>query len=73
MADGSKATFEATTVDVKITGKASDLAELAADAITGSVDASGLGEGSHAVSVNLDLDSGFTATATTTNIVVTTE
>ncbi len=73
LADGSKATFETTTVDVKITGKASDLAELAADAITGSVDASGLGEGSHAVSVNLDLDSGFTATATTTNIVITTE
>ena len=73
LADGSKATFETTTVDVKITGKASDLAELAADAITGSVDASGLGEGKHTVSVSLDLTSGFSAETITTNLVITAE
>ena len=71
--DGSKAVFDATTVEVKITGKASDLADLVAENITGSVDVSGLGAGKHTVSVTLDLDSGISATAATTNITITTE
>lgn len=70
--DGSKAVFDATTVEVKITGKASDLQTLSRD-ITGSVDVSGLGAGKHTVSVTLDLDSGISATAATTNITITTE
>ena len=65
--------FDATTVEVKITGKASDLADLVAENITGSVDVSGLGAGKHTVSVTLDLDSGISATAATTNITITTE
>ncbi len=58
---------------MKITGKASDLAELAADAITGSVDASGLGEGKHTVSVSLDLTRDFQQKPITTNLVITAE
>ena len=73
LADGSKATFDAATVDIKISGKASDLAELVAENITGSVDVSGLGAGNHTVSVTLDLDSGISAAAATTNITITTE
>ncbi len=73
LADGSKAAFDAVTVDVKISGKASDLADLVAENITGSVDVSGLAAGDHSVAVTLDLDSGISAAAATTNITITTE
>ena len=67
---GLVGTFEKKSVTVSIHGLESDLDELDANAITGSVDASGLSEGTHTVTITLNLDDEFTAKTTTTDIVI---
>lgn len=62
--------FEKKSVTVSIHGLESDLDDLDATTITGSVDASGLSEGTHTVTITLDLDDEFTAKTTTTDIVI---
>ena len=58
------------SVTVSIHGLESDLADLDAGTITGSVDASGLSEGTHTVTITLDLDDEFIAKTTTADIVI---
>ena len=62
--------FEDKYVSVVISGLESELSQLKAASVTGSVDASGLSAGTHSVAVTLDLDEGIVARKASTNIVI---
>ena len=70
---GLTASFTATSISVTVKGPRTDLANLTASSITGSVDASGLTAGKHAVAVELILDSGLTADDVSTELEVKSE
>lgn len=53
---GYDVTMKNDTVSVSISGLASDLGNLSADSIKGVVDATGLGEGDHTLTIDLELD-----------------
>ena len=68
LSPGLVGTFQNKVVEVSVAGLESELSGLDAATITGSVDASGLSEGTHSVSVTLDLDEGLEAKTATTDI-----
>ena len=68
LSPGLVGTFQNKVVEVSVAGLESELSGLDAATITGSVDASGLSEGIHSVSVTLDLDEGLEAKTATTDI-----
>ena len=67
---GCQGKFESQTVTVSITGSGSEINELQAENITGSVDASGLTAGSHTVRVKLNLKEDLLTPETTTRLTV---
>ena len=62
------AEFMNSNIVVKLTGTQSQLDSISATEVAGFVDASGLSEGRHTVSVTLNLDEGITSSAVTTQI-----
>ncbi|SDB06303.1 CdaR family protein [Eubacterium oxidoreducens] len=56
LADGLESTFAKSTVKIKLMGNETDLEALTAGDITGTVDASGLGEGEYKLTIQLSLD-----------------
>ena len=62
------AEFTNDVIPVKVSGNRSLIEALKEGEVAGYVDASGLSEGDHTVSVNLDLDTGITASTATTQI-----
>lgn len=66
--DGYEASFADSTVSIVLTGYADDLSSVTAAELTGSVDASGLSEGEHKVSVKLTLPDGVKAQNASTKI-----
>ncbi|MCR5667039.1 MAG: hypothetical protein K6G01_09440 [Eubacterium sp.] len=56
LGDGLESAFKKDTVKITIMGNSEDLKDLSADEITGSVDASDLGEGTYKLSISLSLD-----------------
>ena len=62
------AEFTSDRISVRVTGTQSALDSINESEIAGYVDASGLSEGEHTVSVTLNLDEGITASATTAQI-----
>lgn len=62
--------FGGDSVTVAVTGSESEINGLSAENITGSVDASGLSEGSHIVSVKLNLKEDILVPALTTKLVI---
>lgn len=71
LADGLTVNFDASSVQVQITGDASTLASLSAADLTGYVDASGLTAGTHTMTVIWELSDGVRASTVTTNITIT--
>lgn len=69
--DGYEAAFEDSTVSIVLTGYEDDLASVSDSELTGSVDASGLSEGEHKVSVELTLPDGVKAQNVSTKITIT--
>jgi len=63
---GYEAEFEGNTVKVIIAGFASDLNDLDASKLTGTIDASGLKEGEHTLALKLDLPDQYSASGTQT-------
>ena len=63
---GYEAEFEGNTVKVIIAGFASDLNNLDASKLTGTIDASGLKEGEHTLALKLDLPDQYSASGTQT-------
>ncbi len=68
VAAGCRAHFTTETITVTIAGLERKLTAMSADAITGSVDCSGLSEGSHKVNVQFNLDEGLTAGTVTAEV-----
>ena len=54
--DGYKVSVTQETVTVRVTGKAADLKNVSAESITGNIDLSGLGEGSHNIPIQFAMD-----------------
>ena len=69
--DGYEAAFEDSTVSIVLTGYQDDLSSISDSELTGSVDASGLSEGEHKVSVELTLPDGVKAQNVSTKITIT--
>ena len=67
---GMKATLKEQKLPVEITGIEADLEKLKASDITGSIDCSGLTEGSHKVNVKLNLNEEFTASTVTGDVLI---
>ena len=67
---GMKATLKEQKLPVEITGIEADLEKLKASDITGSIDCSGLTEGSHKVNVKLNLNAEFTASTVTGDVLI---
>lgn len=63
---GYEAEFKGDTVKVTVAGFASDLDDLEASKLTGTVDASGLKEGEHTMALKLDLPEQYSASGTQT-------
>ena len=59
--DGMTASFVDETISVTVKGLETDLSDLSAEAITGSVDCSGFGDGVHKANVTLNLKDGVEA------------
>lgn len=66
---GYEAEFEGNTVKVIIAGFASDLNNLDASKLTGTIDASGLKEGEHTLALKLDLPDQYSASGTQTGYI----
>lgn len=66
---GYEAEFEGNTVKVIIAGFASDLNNLDASKLTGTIDASGLKEGEHTLALKLDLPDQYSASDTQTGYI----
>ena len=69
--DGYEAAFEDSTVSIVLTGYQDDLSSISDSELTRSVDASGLSEGEHKVSVELTLPDGVKAQNVSTKITIT--
>lgn len=67
---GMKATLQESKLSVEISGLEADLEKLKASDITGSIDCSGLTEGSHKVNVKLNLNAEFTASTVTGDVMI---
>lgn len=67
---GYQGKFESQTVTVAVTGSESEINDLRAENITGSVDASGLTEGNHTVRVKLNLKEDMLVPEATTKLTV---
>jgi len=71
LSTGLAGTFADETVSVRITGSSEAVEALSASDITGTVDATDLGEGTHTVSVTFELDEGLSASSVTTTLEIT--
>ena len=67
---GMKATLQEQRLSVEISGLEADLEKLKASDITGSIDCSGLTEGSHKVNVKLNLNQEFTASTVSGDVMI---
>ena len=67
---GMKATLQEQRLSVEISGLEADLEKLKASDITGSIDCSGLTEGSHKVNVKLNLNEEFTASTVSGDVMI---
>ena len=67
---GMKAALQEQRLSVEITGLEADLEKLKASDITGSIDCSGLTEGSHKVNVKLNLNEEFTASTVSGDVMI---